>query len=96
MNRLVKERHTDKTCKEKYMNIVYAFIIIDLICVRCLETLKHSGKYLIHRSIMYCFVYYESKLFIVYMIIVYAFIIIDVICVRCMETEKVYCKYIQE
>ena len=76
------------------MNTVYAFIIIDLICVRCLETVKHSGKYLIHRSIMYCLVYYESKLFIVYMNIVYAFIIIDVICVRCMETEKLYCKYI--
>ena len=62
------------------MHIVYAFIIIYLICVRCLETLKHSGKYIIHRSIMYCLVYHESKLFIVYMNIVCAFNIIDVMC----------------
>ena len=30
-------------------------------------------------SIMYCLIYYESKLFIVYLNIVYAFKIIDVI-----------------
>ena len=40
MKRLVKARHTDRTCKEKYMNIVYAFIIIDLICVSCLDTYR--------------------------------------------------------
>ena len=38
MKRLVRARHTDESCKEKYMNIGYAFIIIDLICVRCLDT----------------------------------------------------------
>ena len=75
------------------MRIVYAFIIIDLIsCVRCMETEKHYCKYLIHRHVMYCLIYYEIKLFIVN--IVYAFIIIDLICLRCMETEKHYCKCI--
>ena len=62
INRLVKERHTDKTCKEKYMNIGYAFIIIDLICVRCMESEKLYCKYIIYRSIMYCLIYYETKL----------------------------------
>ena len=76
------------------MNIVYAFIIIYLIWVRRMETEKHYCKYIIHRSIMYCLIYCESKLFILYMNIVYAFIIIDLICVRCMETETHYCKYI--
>ena len=38
MKRLVKARHADNTCKEKYLNIVYAFIIIELICARCLDT----------------------------------------------------------
>ena len=61
------------------VNIVYAFIIIDLICLRCMETEKHYCKCIIHRSIMYCLIYYGTKLFIVYMKIVYAFIIIDVI-----------------
>ena len=65
------------------MNIVYAFIIIDLICLRCTETDKHYCKCIIHRSIMYCLFYYGTKSFIVYMNTVYAFIIIDVICVRC-------------
>ena len=38
----------------------YAFIIIDLkSCVICMETEKHYCKY---RSIMYCLIYYESKL----------------------------------
>ena len=74
------------------MHIVYAFIIIDLIsCVRCMETDKHYCKCIIHRSIMYCLIYYGTKLFIVYMNIVYAFILIDLMCVRCMETEKHYC-----
>ena len=45
-----------------YMNIVYAFIIIDVIWVRCLETDKNYCKYLIHRSIIYCLIYCESKL----------------------------------
>ena len=73
------------------MHIVYACIIIDLIsCVRCMETEKHYCKDLIHRSIMYCLIYYESKL-----CTLYAFIIIDLIsCVRCMETDKHYCKYL--
>ena len=50
-----------------YMNIVYAFIIIDLIRVRCMETEKHYCKYLIHRNVMYCLIYYDCNLFIVYM-----------------------------
>ena len=51
-------------------------------------TENHYWKYVIHRSIMYCFIYGESKLFILYMNIVYAFIIIDLIsCVRFMETD---------
>ena len=61
------------------VNIVYAFIIIDLICLRCMETEKHCCKCIIHRSIMYCLIYYGTKLIIVYMKIVYASIIIDVI-----------------
>ena len=61
------------------MHIVYAFIIIDLICFRCMETEKHYCKWIIHRSIMYCLIYYGTKLFLVYMNIVYACIIIDVI-----------------
>ena len=45
------------------MHIVYAFIIINLkSCVICMETDKHYCKYLIHRSIMYCLIYCESKL----------------------------------
>ena len=63
-----------------YMNIGYAFIIIDLICVRCMETEKHYCKCIIHRSIMYCLIYYESELFILYMNIGYALIIIDLMC----------------
>ena len=65
------------------MNIVY--IIIDIICVRCMEQRIIIGHNVIHRSIMYCLIYGESKLFILYMNIVYAFIILDLICVRCME-----------
>ena len=72
-----------------YMNIVYAFIIIDLICERCMETEKHYCKYLIHRSIRHCLIYYESKSCILYMNIVYAFIIIDLICERCMEQKGI-------
>ena len=46
-----------------YMNIGYAFIIIDLIsCVRCMDTEKHYCKYIIHRSMIYCPIYCESKL----------------------------------
>ena len=59
-------------------------------------TENHYWKYVIHRSIMYCFIYGESKLFILYMNIVYAFIIIDLICVRCMETEFLEICYTQE
>ena len=44
--RLVKARHTDKTCKEKYMNIVYAFIIIDIVCVRFMEQRSIIGNVL--------------------------------------------------
>ena len=62
------------------MNIGYAFIIIDLIYVRCMETEKHYCKFIIHRSIMYCLIYYESELFILYMNIGYAFIIINLMC----------------
>ena len=55
-----------------------------------METEKLYCKYIIYRSIMYCLIYYESKL-----CTLYAFIIIDLIsCVRCMETEKHYCKYL--
>ena len=39
-----------------YMNIVYAFIIIDLIRVRCMKTEKHYCKYLIHGNVMYCLI----------------------------------------
>ena len=45
-----------------------------------METEKHQCKYLIRRSKMDCFIYYESTVFIVYTSVVCAFTIIDLMC----------------
>ena len=74
------------------MNIDYAFVIIDLICERCMETQKITVNILYTGVLRHCLIYYESKSCILYMNIVYAFVIIDLICDRCMETQKIIAK----
>ena len=44
-----------------------------------MATERHYCKYIIHRSISHCLIYYGSKSCILYMNIVFAFIIIDLI-----------------